>query len=317
MEKKITNEFQKKKYGTALKCRTALLNFRMGTERVCFNPRCKASIDKYYSPLPARKAFICRRCLGHFYPMAGSIFGNTHIDEVHLFEIAYLMLSSRNGIAAKEVERMYGYGYPAIHRLMHLIRSLMGQCLEWSFDNDAVLEIDESFVKTGNKGLGRHHHFKPGRGSEKHSTILVIAERVGKAKLYVIPSADAETIIPLLEEQIDKSSLLITDDWSAYNGLKARGYSHIQVNHNEKDPKFRYKNGMASTNTAENIFSNLKRSIKGTYRSTSRQYLQYYLNEYAFRHSFRNEPDYGFSILMQNLGSLSEYYAETSESHAA
>jgi hypothetical protein len=47
----------------------------------------------------------------------------------------------------------------------------------------------------------------------------------------------------------------------------------------------------ASTNKAENFFSQLKRSIDGTHHHVSREHLDRYVGEFAFRHSTHRLPD--------------------------
>lgn len=298
----------RKKFGTVLSCLWFLLKIRGPENGLCLNPWCKAPIVKYFAPLRGRQGFLCRRCLSHFYPMTDSIFKRSHVPINIMFEIIYLMLASRNSISAREVERLYAIGYPSVHRIMHEIRGLMGKKLNEPFRN-TIVEIDESYVSTGTKGFSRKHQFKKGRSNIKNSNILVITERVGRACLYVIPSSDEESIYDKIKVHVDKSSIIITDDWKAYNGLKDKGYVHLVVNHSEKGPN-RYKKGMASTNNAENIFSIIKRSVKGTYRKVTDPYLPNYLNEFAFRFNHRNEEDYGFGKLLGALKPLAEHYSE-------
>ncbi len=298
----------RKKFSTILSCLWYLLKVRGPENGLCLNPWCKATIAKYYKPLRGRQGIMCRLCLGHFYPMTDSIFTRSHVPLNIVFEIIYLMLASRNSISALEVSRMYAIGYPSVHRIMHEIRGLMGKNMNEPFCNTAV-EIDESYVGTGTKGLTKKFQFKKGRSNVKNSNILVITERVGRACLYVIPGSDEESIYDKIKVHVDKSSIVITDDWKAYNSLKEKGYVHLVVNHSEKGPN-RYKKGMASTNNAENIFSIIKRSVKGTYRKVTDPYLPNYLNEFTFRFNHRNEEDYGFNKLLGALKPLSEHYAE-------
>jgi len=310
---KITNESHRKKFATEAKCLEALLHFRIKEDELCFNPHCNRPIKTHWFPLKARRAYICRNCLGHFYPMTSSLFEHSHVALPDWFAIIYKMLLSRNGVAGYELHRDYGYGTPAVYRLMHLIRSLMGECLDWKFEDNAFVEIDESYLSIGNSGMGRNFHFPRGRGSDKNANILVITERMGKAKLYVIPSSDEDSILPIILKEVDKSCLIVTDQWSAYNKVKQLGYNHITVNHKDPVRKDRYVRGMASTNNAENIFNLIKRSVRGTYRHIGYKYLANYLNEFSFKYTYRNESDYGFSKLMDKLTPLSEHYKEKYE----
>jgi transposase len=303
----LTIQNFKKKYGSESACLKALLQFRMNADGLCFNSSCKSSIEKYYHPLKGRKAFICSRCLKHFYPMAGSIFDHSHISAADWFHIIFKLLYSRNGVSAKELHREFGFSYRSIFRMLHNIRGLMWECLNFELEN-TVVEIDESYVFTGNKGFGRHYPFTRGRGSLKSTSILGIIERRGFAKFIVIPDTTADTIIPEIVKNVPPTTIIYTDSWGAYNQLHALGYQHAIVNHS----KFEFVDyeTSASTNSAENAFMNLKRIVRGTWRNVSENLLQNYLNEQAFRHSFRFEHDYGFEIFMKSFPPLSEVYGD-------
>jgi transposase len=311
MEKKTSIEDHQKDYSTLLKCQLKLLDARKNDKGKCFNPRCPGGfVEKHYKPINNSNGILCKICLGHFHPTVSSPMEHSHIDLVHWFHIIYLMLASRNGISANEVTRHYNYGPSAIFYMMHKIRAWMGECIDFDFQN-AVVEIDESYIKTHTKGLGRHHRFKHGRGSERNSNILVIKQRGAGVKLFPMSSSETDSILPIIRNEIhtDSKCIIITDEWKAYHSLKDEGYVHFVVNHSEDvNKQLRYKNGIACTNNGENIFSIVKRSIKGSHINISEKYLPNYLNEIAFRITFKDEKDYGFEILLKKLMPLSEHY---------
>lgn len=309
------------RFSTLLKSLWELIYFRISPDGTCFNPDCSAIInDKNYRPIrdddadSFRKGMFCRNCLDHFYMTAGSYLEWGKLNLMLRIEIIFLMCMSKNGISCNEVCNMYGQHLSPIFKFMHKVREQMGKCLDWTFA-DAVVEVDESYVMTSHKGLGKHYPHKRGRGSDRKTNVLCIAERTGRCKMFVIRSTDSESIIPIISKEIDASCLIVTDDWGAYDDLKnikdvngEEKFKRIICNHSDK--KSKYKQGNASTNNNEGIFSILKGGINGTYRAVKHKYLQNYLNEFSFRYSFRNERDYGFSILMRSLGSLSEHYSK-------
>jgi transposase len=248
------SEFRRK-YSTERACLKALLEFRMNETRLCFNHQCQAPIDRFYKPHKKRKAFLCARCLRHIFPMAGTMFDHTHVPLQNWFELIFQFLLSRNSVSAFEVCRTLGCSYPTAFRVMHAIRKQMLACLHFDLDN-TVVEIDESYIKTGTKGLGRHYDFGRGRGSLHTTTILAIVERRGRAKMFVIPSAEASSILPIIKENVPKETIIYTDCWRAYSKLKDMGYKHMMVNH-----EVSYVDGPASTNSCEGLFGIMKRSI--------------------------------------------------------
>lgn len=303
-------EFQKK-FGTRNTCLKLLLELRISPDRRCFNKDCDAPIDEFYAIMKNRNAFICRRCLKHYYPMSQSCFDHSKVAISVWFELIFDFILSRNGISAKEIQIKYGFSYKTIFKMMHTIRDMMQQAPDFKFE-ETVVEIDESYVNTGTKGLGRHYKFKRGRGSDRSTSFLTIVERGsrGRAKMFIIPNTNADSIIPLILENVERDTIIYTDSWGAYNQLRNLHYQHAIVNHS-----FEFVNieTSASTNTAENLHSNFKRMVRGTYRNISQKYSQNYANEHAFRHSFRTEEDFGFMNLLQvNMTPLQHYYKNCS-----
>jgi transposase len=290
-----------KRYGSEKACLEDLLKIRAGEEGKCFRPGCRGNVYHDYKKLQRRKAFLCRKCLLHFYPMAGTIFDHSHIELQEWFCIMFKMLYMRNGVSALEIHRETGHSYRTIYGLMNTIRSLMGQGMDFTFDNTYV-EVDEGYEYTGNKGYSRHHHFGTGRGSLKSTSILALVERGGKVKLYKISDTKADTLIDIIKQNISKDCIIFTDSFASYSRLKKEGYNHATVNHEQHE----YVNHItgASTNAAENVFGNISKNHTGTYRKLSEDRLQLYLYEQAFRHSYREEKDYGFEILLKLIPSI-------------
>ncbi|MGH9108465.1 MAG: transposase [Acidimicrobiales bacterium] len=76
---------------------------------------------------------------------------------------------------------------------------------------------------------------------------------------------------------------LHTDESSSYLPMAGDFVVHLTVNH--AVGRYFYYGTRASTNKAENYFSQLKRSIDGTHHSLSRRQLQRYLWEFDYRYS--------------------------------
>lgn len=87
---------------------------------------------------------------------------------------------------------------------------------------------------------------------------------------------------------------LHTDSSAAYQSIGKGFAAHSAVDHLAGE----YVRGDASTNQAENYFSQLKRSIDGTHHRVSREHLGRYLAEFDFRHSTHAVSD---SVRMETL----------------
>lgn len=84
-------------------------------------------------------------------------------------------------------------------------------------------------------------------------------------------------------------STLHTDGWKGYETLGTEFAAHRTVNRTRKQ-YVDYATG-ASTNLAENFFSQLKRSVDGPHHNVSRTHLPRYLAKFDFRYSTRELDD--------------------------
>lgn len=93
----------------------------------------------------------------------------------------------------------------------------------------------------------------------------------------------------MAEQVTMAASTLHTDEAVSYRTMGDEFVAHHAVNHSA-GRYFDYGTG-ASTNKAENYFSQLKRSIDCTHHSLSKRHLQRYLREFDFRYSTHKISD--------------------------
>jgi len=114
--------------------------------------------------------------------------------------------------------------------------------------------------------------------------VFGIIERHGRITTHKVKSSGARVLLPKIEQYVDATATIYSDDFGSYKSLTRRGYSHTTVNHSTLE----YVRGEVHTNTIEGFWGQLKNSLRGTYHSVSPKYLQLYLNEFAFRYNFRD-----------------------------
>src|SRR5215469_13749630 len=136
-----------------------------GTCPECGKKDCFYAIEK-------RRSYGCSWCGFQFYPTAGTIFHKSSTSLVSWFFAIFLMSTSRNGVAAKELERQLGVTYKTAWRMAHEIRKLM---TDDSGPFDGIVEADETYV--GGKRPG-----KRGRGAAGKTPVIGIAQRRGGVK---------------------------------------------------------------------------------------------------------------------------------------
>jgi len=234
-------------------------------------PNC-GSKDFYH--IKGRKSYACK-CGYQVSPTEGTIFHKSSTPLTLWFHAIFLMSQSKNGVAAKELERQLGVTYKCAWRLAKQIRLLMSED-NGPLGDKEIVELDETYV--GGKAKG-----KRGRGAAKKTPVFGAVERNGKLKTKVVLNVRKLTLMPLIKDMVIDDSVIVTDESNSYNDVKKLGHLHESINHS----KGQYVDGDVHTNTIEGFWSQFKRSVHGTYHSVSRKHLQLYLDEFSFRYSHR------------------------------
>jgi hypothetical protein len=315
MDNKKTLHAFKKDFKHENACLRHILDIRV-PDKKCLTLNCPGRTDVDYIRCGKKRAFYCRQCFKRYHPCVDTFLEFIKIDLDEAFQIIYQMLSNRNGISSNEIYRNYAPSYPTAHSFPIKIGNAMGVCLTDKFEK-CNSEVDESWVNTSTKGLGKAFKMnkdvekeqnKRGKGSYTQTPVLCIVTRNGACKLFQLQAVDSKNIINLILDNVSTTCNIYTDENAIYNELTEHGYNHQTVKHGT--PKNRqWTNGPASTNSCENIFSQLKKLLEGTHRYISEDNLQSICNLVAFKHTYRSETDYGFSKLFDRMPPLSLSYA--------
>jgi transposase-like protein len=249
-----------------------------------------------FYPVTNRTSYVCKYCGYQIYPLAETIFEKTSTPLDLWFFAMYLMVTTRSGTSAKQLERMLGVTYKTAWRMFKQIRMLMADT-EGGLLNGTV-EIDETFM--GGKGKNRKHIWIQGVEEKQKEVVMGMVQRNGKAYLKHVPNTGKWTLLQQIQEHVDKTAKVMTDEYRGYWQLYKYGYLHQAVNHG----KYQYRQGDAYTQNIENIWSHLKRGIYGVYRVVSKKYLQTYVDEYAFRYNHRNNQGRMFKMLLRQVAEV-------------
>jgi transposase-like protein len=125
--------------------------------------------------------------------------------------------------------------------------------------NGGTVEVDETFI--GNDPN------KPKRQGYGHNNkvLSLVGRESGETRSMVIDSLKAESVVPILKENIAREAKVMTDDAGQYTYLDEHFSEHGSVQHSEgeyvslTDPNIH-------TNTLEGFFSIFKRGMKGIYQ---------------------------------------------------
>jgi ISXO2-like transposase domain/Transposase zinc-ribbon domain len=252
-----------------------------------FCPRCgnfKLYDASSYKPFH----WQCRACAPQGYRfsiIAGTIFENTNKPLREWFKVVHLMLTSKKGISALQIQRQMGFGsYETAHAMCHKIRAAL---IEPEVKLGGIVEVDETWI--GGKNKNRHWDKKvKGTGPvvTGKTPIIGAVSRKGNVVARVLRQVNKNEACAFVREVVsDKVSLLATDESSVYSGLKE--YAHASVDHAAKQ----YVVGAVHTNTIEGFWSIFKRGVVGTFHKISAEYMPLYVAEFQFRYNNRHNHE--------------------------
>lgn len=254
----------------------------------------KCGKEARFYRVKARRSYACEWCGHQIYPTANTPFERTRTPLRDWFFVMFQFCSSRNGVAAKEVERQLGVTYKTAWRMCHEIREYMGQL----DGNDPiggageVVEIDEAMIG------GKAKSGKQGPNRANKTTVLGMLDRDGDVVTVVVPDNKRATLIPHITANVQPGSEIHTDYLHSYKVLGQMGYTHKRVNHSKGE----YVGpGGVTTNTLEGFWGNLQRAIYGTHIHVSAKHLPKYLGEFEYRYNMRAVPHLMLDRLMYSF----------------
>ena len=270
-------QFQSR-FPTEEACLDHLFQVRYGTGFEC--PGCKRPAK--FSRVKARRSYQCQWCAHQVYPTAGTPFDRTRTPLRDWFYVMFQFVTTRNGVAAKRVERDLGVTYKTAWRMCHEIRKYIA-----SLDSDdplggpgSFVEIDETIVGGSVSGLGN--------GYMGNKTIVVgMLERGGELVTQVVTRRHKAAMHGLILNQVLPGTTICTDEMGGYKDIDQCGYRHLKVNHNRGQYASKVGGGV---NALEGYWSMLKRGINGTHIHVSSKHLPKYLGEFEYRWNMRSVP---------------------------
>ncbi|KAA6346001.1 hypothetical protein EZS27_005581 [termite gut metagenome] len=242
-----------------------------------------------------KECYECKQCGKRQSLRANTVMHGSQLPFRYWFIAIHLLTSTKKSFSAAELQRQLGHKrYEPIWNMLHKLRGIMGKRDE-QYSLSGVIELDEGFFSTETNNDEKQKPLKRGRGSQKKSKVLVMAEsqplegqttkngkprRVGHIKMIVINDLRAGTITPLVEENVFKESTIDSDNSTSYAKLK-----DIVKEHN---PQVIPKNEVGKILPWVHIaISNAKRLLLDIYHDIKPEYLQNYLNEFCYKFNRR------------------------------
>lgn len=157
-----------------------------------------------------------RECRKDFTVRVGTLFERSHIA-LHTWLFAtHLLTSSKKGMSSHQMHRMLGVTYKTAWFMTHRIREAMREIHPAENGplggENKVVEVDETYVggKEANKHKSKRQH--RGRGPIGKEPVVSLVERDGKVRSFHVADVSAKTLKPILKQQIDKATYIMTDE---------------------------------------------------------------------------------------------------------
>jgi transposase-like protein len=222
----------------------------------------------------------CGQCRCRVSVTAGTVFHRSQTPLSVWFAAAWLMTAAKNGVSAKTLHRLLGFGsYQTAWALLHRLRSAMVRPGRERLSG--VVEVNEMFIGGVRPG-------KLGRGAAGKVLVAVAVEQIapmgfGRCRLQVIPNTESATLRTFLQEHVELGSHILTDGLSAYSGAILTDYMH-----NSRPVKGSGRKAHELLPGVHRVASLVKRWLLGTHQgAVEADHVQAYLDEFTFRFNRR------------------------------
>jgi len=289
-------------YPDEVSCRLKWKAFRDKQGVEC--PKCKGTAHYWKKD---KESYECKNCGCRQSLRSNTVMHGSNLPFRYWFAAIHLLTSTKKSFSASELQRQLGHKrYEPIWLLLHKLRSVMGKRDE-QYQLSGIIELDEGFFTTEISEEEKKNPLKRGRGSQRKSKVLVMAEstpveddrqtkggkprKVNYIKMIVIPDLKADTITPLVEENVSCKSVIDSDDSTSYTDLK-----DVVQEHN---PQVIAKEDVGKVLPWVHIaISNAKRQFFNIYHQLDSLHLQNYLNEFCYKFNRRYFGENLFDRLM-------------------
>jgi transposase-like protein len=229
--------------------------------------------------------YYCSDCRDKFTVRVGTVMERSHIPLHKWLMATHLIMASKKGVSALQLQRMLGLGsYRAAWFMCHRIREALTSASATPIGGQSnVVEADETFI--GGKAKNRAY---AKREPKKHA-VMTLVDGDGESRSFHVANVKAKTLREKIVTTVSRKSHLMTDELASYEKVGREFANHGTVNHSANE--FAKLGGFVHTNTAECRFSLMKRAVFGTHHSISEAHLPRYLAEWDFKWNTRKMTD--------------------------
>ena len=227
--------------------------------------------------------------------LAGTVFHRTRTPLTVWFEAVWLLMASKQGLSALELQRVTGLGsYQTAWTMLHKLRTAMAS--EGRDRLTGRVEVDEMLY--GGLTPGRR-----GRATGAKTIVVAAVERrgrgYGRIRMQVVATASRPDLATFLRSTVTPGSTVVTDGLRSYPGAA----TDAALTH---EPHPVLGSGQPAHEILPGVhlvFSLVRRVLDGTHQGGIQpEHMQAYLDEFVFRFNRRHatERDLLFLRLLEH-----------------
>jgi len=187
-----------------------------------FCPRCGS--DKHYF-IKTRKLWLCRGCDKQFTLKVNSIFEDSPLGLDKWMIAFWMLVNCKNGVSSMEIHRTLGITQKSAWFMLQRLRlALQEKSFVKLGGPGSEVEVDETYIGGKARFMHRAKRERMSRdggmqGGHGKAVVMGMLERDGQVRARVIPNRKDQHIRPTLREFVDPGTVLMTDEFDAYNRL--------------------------------------------------------------------------------------------------
>lgn len=281
---------------------------------------CKKCGCKHHYWLSTISYYKCKNCGFRTSLKSGTVMENSKLSFSQWYMAFQFATSTKKSFSALEIQKQIGHKfYEPIWFMMHKIRIIMGK-RDSIYKLENEVEMDEAFIVTTvpheKDQFGSRlpkKRMRPGKGSPRTATVLVMAEStkvkytnrnkssraVGFIKMIQIEDWKAKTILPQVSKSVNPNAHILTDGANHYCNLNTVVKSHAPH-------VMTFKQAHNVLPWVHKSISNAKRIILGIHHSIGKAYTQNYLNEFCYKFNRRGNEFELFDRII-NVGTIYQW----------
>ena len=181
------------------------------------------------------------------------------------------------GATARSSAEIVGVQPNTAAKFFMRLRKLIASRLP-SYELNGEVEIDESYFGGKRKGMR-------GRAAAGKVAVFGLLKRGGKVFTAIIPNAKTETLLPIIEANVQPDSVVYTDTFKSYNALDVSRFHHHRINHSQL-----FADRSNHINGIENFWNQAKRHLR-KFNGIKQDNFYWFLKECEWRFNGGNHAE--------------------------